>query len=298
MMRLGVTTVNTVLAIAPTQHTWIWRDSTITFTVEGDGIPLVLVHGFGASIGHWRHNIPALAAAGYRVYALDLLGFGASDKPALDYSLDLWETLLQDFWQAHVQQPAVWIGNSIGALLSLMLVTRTPDLSRAGILLNCAGGLNHRPEEMGWPLGLVMSTFSRVVASPTLGPFLFNQVRRKSRIRGTLKQVYANKKAVTDELVDILHRPSCDPGAQQVFASILNAPAGIPPEELLPTLERPLLVLWGDRDPWTPIQRGQAYSSYSPLVEFQAIPNAGHCPHDEWPEVVNPLMINWLNQLP
>jgi pimeloyl-ACP methyl ester carboxylesterase len=46
-----------------------------------DGVPVLLIHGFGASVGHWRNNIPALAAAGYRTYAIDLLGFGGSDKP-------------------------------------------------------------------------------------------------------------------------------------------------------------------------------------------------------------------------
>jgi len=62
----------------------------------GTGRPLVLIHGFGA-IGHWRKNIPVLAAGGYQVFALDLLGFGGSDKPALDYTLELWEELLKDF---------------------------------------------------------------------------------------------------------------------------------------------------------------------------------------------------------
>ncbi|MGI8933188.1 MAG: alpha/beta fold hydrolase, partial [Phormidesmis sp.] len=69
---------------------WDWRGYDIKYVVAGEGQPIVLLHGFGASIGHWRKNIPVLAAAGYRVYAIDLLGFGDSDKPALDYSLDFW----------------------------------------------------------------------------------------------------------------------------------------------------------------------------------------------------------------
>lgn len=46
-----------------------------------NGPPILLIHGFGASVGHFRKNIPVLAGEGYRVYAIDLLGFGASDKP-------------------------------------------------------------------------------------------------------------------------------------------------------------------------------------------------------------------------
>ena len=64
--------------------TWNWKGYKIQYTVMGEGNPLVLVHGFGASIGHWRKNIPFLASGGYRVFAIDLLGFGGSDKPPLN----------------------------------------------------------------------------------------------------------------------------------------------------------------------------------------------------------------------
>ncbi len=278
--------------------TWTWQGHKIQYTVMGSGRPLILVHGFGAALGHWRKNIPVLADAGYRVYALDLLGFGGSDKPPLAYSLELWEALLQDFWTAQVQEPAVFVGNSIGALLSLMVVANHPEIAAGGVLLNCAGGLNHRPHELNPPLRLVMSAFGKLVTSKVFGPFMFNQIRQKFRIRGTLQQVYRNREAVTDELVDLLYEPSCDPGAQQVFASVLAAPPGPSPEELLPKVSCPLLVLWGEADPWTPIGRGQLYRQYTDRVQFVPIADTGHCPHDERPEVVNLLILNWLAELP
>lgn len=282
---------------------WSWQGHQICYTSQGSGQPLVLIHGFGASIGHWRKNIPVLAAAGYQVHALDLLGFGASDKPHLPFTLELWESLLQDYWRAHINQPAVFVGNSIGGLLTLMLLAHSPEMAQAGVLLNCAGGLNHRPEELAPPLRLIMGTFSKVVGSKWLGPIVFNEVRRKFRIRGSLQQVYRNRAAITDDLVEMLYRPSCDPGAQKVFAAILSAPPGPKPEDLLPQIKQPLLVLWGADDPWTPIQGSAIYRELSetdaiaPAVEFHAIPDTGHCPHDERPEVVNPLMIDWLQAL-
>ncbi len=233
--------------------TWTWRSHKIQYTVKGVGRPIVLIHGFGASIGHWRKNIPVLAAGGCRVFALDLLGFGASDKPPLNYTLELWEELLADFWAEHIQEPAVFAGNSIGALLSLMVVANHPQISAGGVLLNCAGGLNHRPEELNLPLRLVMGIFTQLVSSPVAGQFVFNRIRQKHRIRNTLQQVYRNREAITNELVDLLHEPSCDPGAQKVFASILTAPPGPAPTELLQKVKRPLLVLWGEDDPWTPV---------------------------------------------
>lgn len=290
--------------------TWTWRGHKIQYTVMGTGRPLLLIHGFGASLGHWRKNIPVLAAGGYQVFALDLLGFGGSDKPPLPYTLELWEELLQDFWAAHIQQPTVFVGNSIGGLLSLMLIANHPEISAGGVLLNCAGGLNHRPDELNPPLRIIMSTFGRLVSSKLAGPLLFNRVRQKSQIRRTLYQVYHNHEAVTDELVDLLHAPSCEPGALQVFVAVLSAPPGPRPTELLPKVQRPLLVLWGEADPWTPISGAKVYQELAgrdaPIeeetydkatVRFVPIPDTGHCPHDERPEVVNPLILNWLANL-
>ncbi len=277
---------------------WDWRGYDIKYVAHGDGPPIVLLHGFGASIGHWRKNIPELAAAGHRVYAIDLLGFGDSDKPDLSYSLEFWVKLVHDFWKAHVKEPAVFVGNSIGALMALMTLVTYPETACGGVLLNCAGSLNHRPEDLPGGLSLVMGTFAKLVNSKLTGPLLFNQVRTKGRIRGSLKQVYGNRKAITPELIDILHGPACQPGAQRVFASILTAPPGPRPSELLPEVTQPLLVLWGEKDPWTPIKAADIYQKMAadPEIDvtFRAIPDTGHCPHDERPEVVNRMILDWL----
>ncbi|MBD2692620.1 alpha/beta fold hydrolase [Anabaena catenula] len=281
------------------KQVWIWRDYKIQYTVMGVGQPLVLIHGFGASIGHWRKNIPVLADAGYRVFAVDLLGFGGSDKAAINYSMELWTELLKDFWNAHIQEPTVLIGNSIGALLSLMVLTKYPEIATGGVLINSAGGLSHRPHELNPVLRVVMGTFNKLVANPITGKFVFNRIRQKSQIRRTLYQVYSDRNAVTDELVDLLYTPSCDPGAQQVFASILTAPPGPSPEELLPKLECPLLVIWGANDPWTPITGAKIYEEARENgkdIKIVPIPGAGHCPHDEVPGVVNVEIIDWLAQ--
>ena len=279
---------------------WYWQGHKIRYTVMGTGKPLLLIHGFGASIGHWQKNIPVLAEAGYRVFALDLLGFGGSDKAALDYTLELWESQIKDFWAEHINEPTIFIGNSIGALLALMLVTNNPETAAGGVLINCAGGLNHRPGDLNPILGMVMGGFTKLISSPVTGNLIFNNIRRKSQIRRTLYQVYCDRNAVTDELVEMLYQPSCDVGAQQVFASVLTAPAGITPDELLNNLQHPLLVVWGEKDPWTPVAGAKIYQELAERnkdVRFQVIPNAGHCPHDENPEAVNARILDWLSSL-
>ncbi len=277
---------------------WAWQGHKIQYNVMGTGRPLVLVHGFGACIEHWRKNIPVLAEAGYKVFAIDLLGFGGSDKAPINYTVDVWVELLKDFWTEHINEPAVFIGNSIGALLSLMVVTQHPEISAGGVLINAAGGLNHRPGELNPPLRIVMAAFGKFVSHPITGKFVFNRIRQKNQIRRSLYQVYRDKTAVTDELVEMLYQPSCDPGAQKVFASIITAPPGPTPAELLPKLERPLLIVWGTDDPWTPITGSRLYEQARENgkdIKIVPIPGAGHCPHDEVPQKVNPEIIKWLD---
>ena len=83
------------------------------------------------------------------------------------------------------------------------------------------------------------------------------------------------------------------------LAAILTDPPGLRPSELLPKIYTPLLVLWGETDPWTPIQGIKLYQDMAndatQSLAFQAIPNTGHCPHDEHPDVVNKLILDWLH---
>ncbi|MEM7579564.1 MAG: alpha/beta fold hydrolase [Mastigocoleus sp.] len=296
-------TANQIILTLPNQDfekkLWNWQGYRIHYTIAGTGKPLVLVHGFGASIGHWKKNIPVLAQAGYKVFALDLLGFGGSEKAPIDYTTEVWVELLKDFWLEHIKEPAVFIGNSIGALLSLMIVAHHPEISDGAILINSAGGLSHRPHELNPVLRFVMGSFNKLVSNPVTGKFVFNNIRRKSQIRRSLYQVYRDRRAVTDELVDMLYQPSCEPGAQQVFASILTAPPGASPSELLPKIEQPLLVVWGKDDPWTPITGAKIYEDAAKNgkdIKIVPIPGAGHCPHDEVPLIVNAEIITWLKE--
>lgn len=294
---MTIATPQTLPALQPLD--WQWQGHHIRYTEMGEGKPLLLIHGFGASVDHWRKNLPILAEAGYRTIAIDLLGFGASAKPALDYTLELWQQQLFDFWQEKIQTPTVFVGNSIGGLLSLMMLADYQQTVRGGILINCAGGLNHRPEELNLPLRMMMGLFTKVVSSPLTGSWVFNSIRQKHRIRRTLTQVYRDRNAITDDLVEMLYRPACDRGAREVFASVLTAPPGPKPQDLLPRVKYPLLVLWGDADPWTPISGAKVYQERARSLEnsaFFPIIGAGHCPHDENPARVNELILKFLTE--
>lgn len=92
------------------QRDWVWRGWQTRYTYirpnqnNHKTQPLILLHGFGASIGHWRHNLEVLAEH-HTVYAIDMLGFGASEKAAANYSIDLWVEQVYDFWKTFIRQP-------------------------------------------------------------------------------------------------------------------------------------------------------------------------------------------------
>jgi pimeloyl-ACP methyl ester carboxylesterase len=84
-------------------------------------------------------NMPRLRPHGLQVYAIDLLGFGDSDKALLDYSIELWRDLVVDFAQEFAGQPITVIGNSIGSLVALAATHKDSHNLRSTVLLNCAG---------------------------------------------------------------------------------------------------------------------------------------------------------------
>ena len=123
---------------------------------------------------------------------------------------------------------------------------------------------------------------------------LFQYARRKSVIRKTLKQVYLDHNAVSDRLVEEIYRPSCDPGAAQVFASVFKTPQGAKVDELLGTMTCPLMLIWGEGDPWMNAKtKGAQFKKYYPSLTEKLV-KAGHCPHDEVPEQVNQLISSWV----
>ncbi len=278
---------------------WLWRDQKIYFVKAGNNSqrpPLLLVHGFGASTDHWRKNIAELSQE-FEVYAIDLLGFGRSQKPAWQYSGDLWRNQLHDFISEKIQRPTIIAGNSLGGYASLCVAAEHPQSVAGIILLNSAGPFTDTN-----PLGAkkvnpiqkaISKTLQGVLRQPGANQLLFAFVRQKSRIRSTLKKVYLDQSAVTEQLVEDIYRPSCDEGAAQVFASVFSTPQGKKVDELLGAMTCPLLVIWGEGDPWMNARaRGAKFREfYASLTEHYI--QSGHCPHDESPEAVNALIRSW-----
>ncbi len=288
---------------------------TINYKTEGNksNPPILLIHGFGANVNHFRYNFPALVDAGYCVYAIDLLGFGGSDKAKDEvYCIELWVDLLCHFVEKMAKEEKHnerWVvaGNSIGGLCSLGVAERLQEQIRGIILFNCAGGMTgFRYEELPLLLRPILYFVQKVVLAPNgFGGKFFENFKTRENVESILKNqgVYGDISNVDEELLEILLGPSEDDGAKEVFLKVFGGPPGPTPESLLPKIDVPILALWGSADPWTPVDKG--LHPGSGLVNFakgdfdlRILEGAGHCPHDERPDDVHKEIIPWLNDLP
>ena len=285
-------------AALTTRQNWQWQGNSIHYVQAGARVagkpPLLLVHGFGASTDHWRKNVSGLASE-WEVWAIDLLGFGRSAKPDIVYSGNLWQQQLNDFIKEVVGQPTVLAGNSLGGYASLCVAANHSENVRGLILLNSAGPFSDT--ESNRQPNLAQKLLRSVLLQPWASYLLFLYTRQPKTIRKTLEKVYLDRSAITEQLIEDIRRPSLDAGAAKVFASVFKSPRGENVDILLQKLSCPLLMLWGEGDPWMNTrERGAKFRQYYPsLTEYYL--TAGHCPHDEIPTEVNRLISDWMKSL-
>ena len=292
------------------QRDWRWRGWPVRYTyVQGGGAqeakPLLLLHGFGASIGHWRHNLTALGQQ-HPVYALDLLGFGASAKAIAPYGVEFWVEQIYDFWRTFIGRPVVLVGNSIGSLVSLAVAAAHPEMVCGLVMLNLPDssvlenplwvrslGKLAQPVAKPFLLGLKW-----IFTSPLFVNNLFRIIRHPRVIRLWVRQAYANPAAITDELVEILSQPAYERGAAKTLRAMVNGKsqgrANYSAKAVLPTLQMPMLLFWGLQDVMVPPKLARLFLAYNPNLKLIEIENAGHCPHDECPEFVNGEILAWV----
>ncbi|MGB3403081.1 MAG: alpha/beta fold hydrolase [Microcoleaceae cyanobacterium] len=280
-----------------TPQTWTWKGYPICYVAAGDSGPaVILIHGFGASWGHWRKNIPALSQQ-CRVFAIDLLGFGGSAKPLpsadISYTFETWADQIADFCREVVGTSAYLVGNSIGCIVAMQTAVSHPDIVIEVALLNCSLRLLHE-RKRPWYRGIGVSGVQRLLGVKWFSQLMFNQIAKPKALRNILSQAYKRPETISDELIDMLLKPARDPGAVDVFVAFTQYSQGPLPEDLLPILPCPAIMLWGTADPWEPIKLGQAYGEYPAVKEFIPLEGVGHCPQDEAPELVNPILLKWI----
>lgn len=289
------------------QRDWVWRGWQIRYSYlrarnnynSDRHPPIIFIHGFGASIEHWRNNLPVIAQ-NYTVYALDLLGFGASRKADAEYSAALWAEQVYDFWQTFIGVPVILVGNSIGSLVCLTAAATYSEMVEGLVMLSLPD-VSVREDMLPPLVRPLVTTLENLVASPFLIKNLLKIVRKPNIIRRWAGLAYPNKQAVTDELVEILSSPAYDDGSGQTLfrlsRSVRKASFAKSVKEVLPQINIPMLLIWGLQDKMIPPKQAKAIASLNPGLKLVELPNAGHCPHDEYPDLFNSLLLKWLESL-
>ena len=287
---------------------WNWQDLQIAWQVEGEindsRVAVLFIHGFGASKDHWRFNQKAISSIA-DCYALDLVGFGESSQPKAElsyekrqpnnfnYCFDNWSQQIIKFCDEIIQKPVILIGNSIGGVIALNASKSLGEKCKNIILIDCAQRSmdDKRLSEQSLLMRFLRPIIKTLVRQRLLSSTLFKNAASRTSIEKILKIAYPSGNNVNPELIDILFKPTQREGAPEAFRGFINLFDDHLAPHILENLNIPVHLIWGEKDPWEPIKEAQKWQrSYKCIRSLEIIKDAGHCPHDEMPNIVNPII--------
>ncbi|XP_076944322.1 uncharacterized protein LOC143614906 [Bidens hawaiensis] len=268
---------------------WRWKGHLIQYAVMGcEGPAILLVHGFGAFLEHYRDNIIDIVEGGNRVWAITLLGFGRSEKPNVVYTELMWAELIRNFITDVVGELVHLVGNSFGGYFVSIVAGLWPGLARSVALLNSAG--HYIPGYSSVPPSKERIT----TGIAWLGARGLSFYLRLS-FRNLVKRCYPTKTDRADEgLLNEMVRASYDPGVLVVLESIFTFDPSIPLNYLLKRFKGNVLVIQGMKDPISDSKtKVSVVKQHFKEIVIREL-DAGHCPHDEVPKEVNSIIREWV----
>lgn len=260
-----------------------WTHGVVRYTVKGRGEPLALIHGIypGASSFEYRNVFDRLAK-NYRVFALDLLGFGQSGRPAIDYSPTLYVDLIEDFLRQVVgatDQPAHVVASGLSGAFVIEAAARRPRQFGALILIEPAGQIGAAPA----PGRLSLALRRALLRSPLLGEGLYNLAVSRPGLRLLLGNTsYSAMSRVSDDVLDQYYVMAHQPGARFAPADARVGLLDISVSAPFASLTAPTLLVWGRRDHSSPVSRARSFQELRPGVELRVLPTGG-MPQEEAP---------------
>jgi pimeloyl-ACP methyl ester carboxylesterase len=249
---------------------------------------MVLIHGFASSTLVWSQVFLKLAAAGYRVIALDMLGYGYSAKPRNgEYTIAGQAKLLTRLLD-HLSIPrAIFVGSSYGGAVAATCALDYPERVEKLILVGAVN--NNRPLEF-----TLMRLFGSPVFGDVVSPLLIGSRRL---LRRRMKRVYDRHSWVLDERrVDARHLPLRAAGTQR---AIIRTVRGWDAERIsrdAHLITQPTLLLWGENDPEIPLADGERLHAEIPGSRLIVFLDCGHIPHEEYPEAFTKIVIDFCKQ--
>ncbi len=299
------------------QHVWNWNNFSCHWRVIGeeDKQPLVLIHGFGASSSHWRHNVDFFYQKGFCVYALDLIGFGESEQPTpqklqkLDnhfWSLQL-AAFLKEIIKTSANRKVILVGNSLGALTALTTAAFYPNLVKAVIAAPLADPTLIKSAKLTLPNWIlsIKNTLIKILFKLIPLKILIALITRTKAINIAIQSAYYKSIKKDYELREIIIRPAQRKLASKALRAMCIGMSTRKENVTAPALlnriysmqyDLPILLIWGEEDKFVPVSIGKKLDQQYPSLELFIISNTGHCPHDESPSDFNHHLLHWLNK--
>ena len=267
-------------------HDWTWRGWRVRYTTLGQGRPIVLVHGVHAAASSFEmRNIFEPLAQQHAAFAVDLLGFGKSERPDAPYSGALYAELVADFLRERIERPAVLVGSSLSATYVVAAARSHPDLVDRVILFSPTSVTS---------TGAGGQAFARLLSVPVLGQAAFNLLVSHASIQSYLRRAYADATLVDDTLVGQNWATAHQPDARLAPAAFVAGHLDLPFDTNRTPIAAPILVLRGDT-PGIGAQASDAeLRALGPRVTIETVGGTGQLPHDEAPDRVLGMLTTWL----
>ncbi len=243
----------------------------------GQGAPVLLVHGLSGYKENWEENLDYFAAR-HRVLALDLPGFGRSEKRTdLPYTVEFFSDLLCAMLSRCGIAKAHWIGNSMGGLIAALTALNHPDRVDRLVLVNAAGTNQRQAEAL---LASNQAMLSNPDFKPT--PELLGMMMRTLIFHGPSPQI--------DKMIARALEDSAQPEAplqRDATIKALQSILATPLTERLGEIRSPTLVVWGRNDNLVNVSNAAIFAEKIPRAELFLIDQCGHCPMLEKPADFN-----------
>lgn len=246
---------------------------------EGQGMPIVLIHGTAASLHTWDAWTKTLKTD-YRVIRLDIPAFGLTGPhPEHDYQIKTYSNFLGKFLNKLKIDSMHLVGNSLGGEIAWYHAAKFPEKIRKLILLDPAG----YPFTKGKPW---IFTLAR---TPILNSIIRN-FTPKSIVENNLHQVYYDESKVNPELVDRYYKMTLRTGNRDAFIERAKTDL-IDQTALLKTIKSPTLIIWGKEDIWISPSNGDSFQADIPNAKLIVMDEVGHVPMEEQPsESLQPVL--------
>jgi pimeloyl-ACP methyl ester carboxylesterase len=297
---------------------WSYKDLRVHFRVTGEesNPPIVLIHGFGASSDHWRNNAEIFASEGFRVFGIDLIGFGKSEQNLQSKIKHLenqfWANQLASFLDEIVDiqknGKVILIGNSLGALTAITTLSSRPELIKTIIAAPLPEPVFVNPIKFSFPNWLlkVKSFLIKIVFHLFPLKTLVNLISRTKLITFALQSAYFRSISNDTPLKRIVTVPAQRVNASKALRAMCigmsNRPNSAKGPFIIEKIQNlsnrpPILLIWGKQDKLIPIFLAKKLIKLHPWLKLTVVNEAGHCPHDELPKDFNQIVMKWLKNL-